>query len=194
EPGAPPVIDLLTRLMDKSWLHATTDGDAARYRQLETVKEYVITRLKEAGEEKIARDTHRDCFAQLAQSSNHELRGKRQRDALRTFDAEHENLKAAVAWSSAQRDGKTLQLVANLWRYWMMRGLATSGRLVLEDALASAPQEQKTERASALLGAGWLARFQGDSSSAQQRLMQSAELHREIGDLAGEAEARMHFT
>jgi tetratricopeptide (TPR) repeat protein len=84
-----------------------------------------------------------------------------------------------------------LRLVSGLWRYWLRRGLATRGRRALDDLVARAPQTQETAatRASALLGAGWMARFQGDHAAAQRQLTQSVALFSALGDRAGEAEA-----
>jgi predicted ATPase/DNA-binding winged helix-turn-helix (wHTH) protein len=193
---APSVIDVLSRLMDKSWLQGESPaGGAARYRLLETVREYALERLVEAGEKESICDRHSEHFSVLAEHLSRALRGTDQRPRLDVFDAEHENFRSALTWSAARDDTQALRLVAHLWRFWMMRGLATTGRHALEEALAHAPQgaEQSAWRASALLGAGWLARFQGDSAAAQRYLKESAELHHTLADTAGEAEALMNL-
>ena len=56
--AASSVVDLLMRLMDKSWLQtASRPGGAPRYRVLETVRQYASAQLLEAGEGELLRDS-----------------------------------------------------------------------------------------------------------------------------------------
>ena len=59
------VLDILTRLVDKSLLIAETGEKEARYRQLETVREYARDRLVESGEVTDTARRHRDWFLAL---------------------------------------------------------------------------------------------------------------------------------
>jgi len=186
------IVDLLTRLVDKSWVQASSKtGGIPRYRMLETVRQYANTRLLDAGEGELLRDRHRDYFCAAAEQMARAIRTSDQQIALTSFDAEQDNLQAALEWCSNGDATTALLLVSSLWRYWMTRGLATTGRRSLEEHLGQAPETPATSsaRASALLGAGWMARFQGDYAAARGQLTQSVALFRELGDRAGEAEA-----
>jgi predicted ATPase/DNA-binding winged helix-turn-helix (wHTH) protein len=186
------IVDLLTRLMDKSWVQVGSRlGGAPRYRLLETVRQYANTRLLDAGEVELLRNRHRDHFCSTAERMARALRSRDQQIAVAGFDAEHDNLQSALDWCANADAATGLQLVGSLWRYWMTRGLATSGRRALEDHLGQAPETPETAgpRANALLGAGWMARFQGDYIAAQRQLTQSIALFQELDDHVGEAEA-----
>ena len=185
----PDVVDLVVRLLDKSWLHIGGGAGDRRYRMLETVKQYANARLVDTGEAATVRDRHRDYFIAFAQRSARELRGREQRGAFMRFDAEHDNLCAALAWCGDAATG--LALANNLWRYWMLRSLASTGRRALDELLAQVPDSPATAaaRAHALLGAGWMARFQGDYETAEAQLSRSVALFAGTDDAAGEAEA-----
>ncbi len=57
---AADILDLLTQLADKSLVVVDTQGGEARYRLLETVRQYGLDRLLEAGETAVVRRRHRD--------------------------------------------------------------------------------------------------------------------------------------
>ena len=56
------VLDLLGSLVDQSLVIAEQRGPGTRYRLLETVREYALERLAEAGEEEALRGRHRDLL------------------------------------------------------------------------------------------------------------------------------------
>jgi predicted ATPase len=63
--GAGPgveVLDLLSRLVDKSLVTVQLEAEEVRYRLLETVRQYAAERLEEAGEGPAAQRRHRDHF------------------------------------------------------------------------------------------------------------------------------------
>jgi predicted ATPase/class 3 adenylate cyclase len=88
---ATDILDLLTSLVDKSLVLAETQCGEARYRLLETVRQYARDRLAEAGEEADVRTRHRAWYVALAERAEKEPRGPRQR-----IWREHENLRAAL--------------------------------------------------------------------------------------------------
>src|SRR5207245_364898 len=56
------ILDLLTSLVDKSLVVAEEQGPAVRYRLLQTMRQYALECLTEAGEVEAVRDRHRDTF------------------------------------------------------------------------------------------------------------------------------------
>src|SRR6266536_595371 len=66
------VLEVFARLVDKS-LVVAEDG---RYRLLETIREYAVRRLEEAGEVELARDLHLDHYL-VVESPGNRLRGHR---------------------------------------------------------------------------------------------------------------------
>jgi predicted ATPase len=69
------VLDLLTSLVDKSVvMYEDRDGNA-RYRLLETARQYASDRLVESGESDTIRDRHRDYFVAFADEAAPKLSG-----------------------------------------------------------------------------------------------------------------------
>src|SRR5205823_7140008 len=113
------VLDLLASLVEKSLvLYEEREGEG-RYRLLETVRQYARDRLLEAGEAAAVRGRHRDWFLALAEQAEPELRGPEQVVWLERLEREHDNLRAALAWSGAQGEGEAgLRLGGALKRFW----------------------------------------------------------------------------
>ncbi len=74
------VLDLLTSLVDKSLVvYEEAGGGVARYRLLETVRQYAPERLAERGEAEAVRGRHRDHFLALAEEAEAQLQPGRSR-------------------------------------------------------------------------------------------------------------------
>ena len=79
-----------------------------RYGLLETVRQYAADRLKEHDPEATAR-RHALWALALAETAEAELSGERQTQWFAALDAEHDNLRAALAYLDA-RSEKELEL------------------------------------------------------------------------------------
>jgi predicted ATPase/class 3 adenylate cyclase/Tfp pilus assembly protein PilF len=182
------VLDILSRLVDKSLLVAETEGSQARYRQLETIRQYARDRLLESGEARDALRGHRDWFlAMVARAEPEFFKGVESSEWLQRLDTEHDNLRAALQWSldepGEQRDG--LQLAAGMWRFWEIRGHLAEGRFWLESFLEATAGEVSPLQADAYTGAGILALMLGDHQAASALHERSLELHRQVGGPEG---------
>src|SRR5262245_18944158 len=87
------ILDLLGSLVDQSLVIAEEQGSAERYRLLETVRQYGMERLGEAGEEEeeeeeALRDRHRNYFLDLAEQAAPHLETGRQPEWLERLDPE----------------------------------------------------------------------------------------------------------
>ncbi|MEO3871730.1 BTAD domain-containing putative transcriptional regulator [Nonomuraea sp. B12E4] len=131
------VLDLLARLVDRSLVVVVADGPAGvRYRLLESVSEYCLARLADAGELDRARLAHLGHYLALAVQAEPGLYGDGQRDWLLRLDAEAGNMRAALDTAVARRDaGSATRLVNALAWYWFLRGRLAEGRRALETAL-----------------------------------------------------------
>ncbi len=106
-------------LVDKSLLRRAD----RRLRMLETVREYGIDRLRTEGREAGFRAAQARAMAGLAAREDARLRGPEVREALAWFDADDENLSAALRACAEQPglEGVGVRLVrACLWT-WLMR-------------------------------------------------------------------------
>ena len=97
------MLDLLTRLVDKSLVVADEHAGASRYRLLETIRQYAREQLMEAGEAEVngTRGRQLEFFLALARPPP-ALRGA-DRLWLARLEAEHDNLRAAPRSGPADR-------------------------------------------------------------------------------------------
>ncbi len=181
---AADILDLLTQLVDKSLVIVDAQGAEARYRLLETVRQYGHDRLLESEEAESARTRHCDFFLRLAESAEPELRGPGQRVWLDRLDKEYDNLWAALRWTKLEdsRAEAGLRFAGALWWFWYVGGHLTEGREWLEGVLSMHPGAFPSLRAKALQGAGRLAARQGDDARARLSYGESLVLCRELGD------------
>src|SRR5437763_4899470 len=98
------VLELLTRLADKSLLRVDHVGSDARYHLLSTVREYALERLAGASEEDAARRAHLRYFADLVEGVAPRLDGGREgplglERELDRLDAETPNLRVALEFA-----------------------------------------------------------------------------------------------
>ncbi len=159
---------------------------------LETIREFGLEQLRSHGEMGIARQRHAAFFLTVAEDAEQRLRGREQIDQLARLEAEHDNLRAALAWSQAAPDRVdiALRLAGALHWFWSLRGYFSEGRRWLEGALTrTGVEEPSPERVKALAGAALLAMNQDDYAIARAHLQQSISLGRALGDTAGVAYA-----
>jgi predicted ATPase/DNA-binding SARP family transcriptional activator len=131
------VLDLLARLVDRSLVVVVDAPAGVRYRLLESVSEYCLARLADAGETDRVRLAHLRHYVQLAETAEPELYGHGQREWLLRLDAEAANMRAALDTAIAQRAGDdAARLVNALAWYWVLRGRLAEGRRSLATALS----------------------------------------------------------
>ncbi len=101
------IIDKLTQLVDKSLVIADSTGESTRFRMLQTVQQYALEKLEQAGESKAIRARHRDHYTALFGSEVTAGYGWH----IAQAELEIDNLRAAFAWS---RQHGELELAARL--------------------------------------------------------------------------------
>lgn len=188
----PPVLDRLLRLIDKSLVVMEERDGQARYRLLEITRQYAAERLRASGAELACRERHRDWVLALAKSAAPKLLGPEQAIWLRRLEADHDNIRAALALSLVHPPDdaeNALGLVAALYRFWWRAGHRSEGRTWIERALSRAGAARSPAFARALNGAGALARAQGDYAVAWWSFETSLSIFRELGDERGIANA-----
>jgi predicted ATPase/DNA-binding SARP family transcriptional activator len=161
---AADIDDLLFALVDKSLLQPVESADAChsgrdaaaayagadtdalpRYRMLETLREYGIERLGQAGTITDVRRAHARFFRDLAEAAEPHLRRREQLVWLARLDAEGDNILAALRFAADSGDADTaIRLAASLAWYWSIVGQSTEGRAWLELAL-SVPGDSPAE-------------------------------------------------
>ncbi|MET8248109.1 BTAD domain-containing putative transcriptional regulator [Streptomyces sp. NPDC005202] len=157
------VLDLLGQLADKSLVWVEPGQDEARYRLLETIRQYAAERLRAAGELAATQARHQRFYLALAQARDREpLTGISGATSLE-LEADYDNLRAALRSLLRSDPDSALRLAVALRVFWSERGRLAEGRRWLDDTLAAAP-EPTPQRARALMGQGVLAIRLGDGS------------------------------
>jgi non-specific serine/threonine protein kinase len=179
----PTLLDVLTRLVDRSLINVERQGDDTRFRMLETIREYACEKLDAAGETARLRQRHRDFFIAFAEQAEPQLKGAAQFEWLDRLEVEHDNWRAA--WDCAiESDAElALRLASALLDFWWMRGNPGEGREWLAKLLPRTESWGQTARRARALGiAGQLAYLQRDFASARALLVQSLAMARTAGD------------
>jgi len=178
------VLDLLTSLANKSLV--VPDGNGARYRMLETIRDYARDRLQEGGESVALRVRHCQYFVKFAEDAEPHLEGGEDQPVwLAQLDVEHDNLRGALGWSLEEPAGAEvgLRLTGALYRFWAHRGHAHEGQQWCEAALARTAGTPPTpSRLKALHALGTLTWRLGDITGARLLLEQALAMSRELSD------------
>ncbi len=183
------ILDLLTQLVDKSLVVMEIHSGEARYRLLETVRQYAQDRLHEAGDTDNVRQRHRDWYLHLAEQAAPELGGPQQVLWFARLEREHDNLRVALEWSKLEKGGAEagLRLTGALRGFWARRGHWREGREWLEAALVRSTEVSPLVSSGALLGATHFARRRGDYGLATTLGQKGLALCRALGDKDGTA-------
>lgn len=115
----------LSMLVEQSLVRPVGDGDGElRFTMLETIREYAVEQLVASGEELALRRVHAYYYLTLAETAEPALRGPDLLGRLERLEMEHDNLRAALAWSLADTGDAELgvRLAAALGRFWFLKG------------------------------------------------------------------------
>ena len=173
------VADLLGRLVDKSLVVTEDMSGGYRYRLLEPMRQYAFERLVEAGEADAVERSHLAFYLELARAADPE--GAANGQSGHQLEADHDNLRAALAWALREEPEKALRLAVHTWPMWMAGSHFQEGSRWLHAALAAAP-EPTPLRAEALRAACGLEIRLGRTSRLGQLGTERVAIFRGAGD------------
>jgi predicted ATPase/DNA-binding NarL/FixJ family response regulator len=181
---AEDLLDLVAGLVDKSVIARDDEGhnEQARYRMLETVRDFGQEQLVQAGEREALRRRHRHWHQQLVTQAATEWISERQAYWMARLIREHPNLRAVVEYCLAEpgQAEAVLYIAVNLpGLYWWSTGLFGEGRRWLDLALAQATAPTAL-RARALLLNGLMAITQNQAEVGLRLLDEGEILAREL--------------
>jgi predicted ATPase/DNA-binding SARP family transcriptional activator len=186
--GDTDVLDRIGSLVDESLLRRVDGAFGPRFAMLETIREYALARLRESGAEEDARNRHAAYFLRLAETAGGALTaGTVYDEPLAQLDAEHDNLRGAIAWAAGagEIEGEVRMAVA-LRQYWLLRGELAEARRVFEGAIERSASAEPRLHALALVHGGLFPYRQGDVEEAKDIWTRAHDLYVELGD-EGEA-------
>lgn len=109
----------ITGLVDKSILILDEQNGPARYRLLETIREYGRERLLDRGEEREFLARHRDHYLRLAERVRREWFGPGQLELFAKLRAVQANIRAVLEYclATSEKRGTGLRIAASLCRF-----------------------------------------------------------------------------
>jgi len=173
---SPAVLDLLTHLVDKSMVRVDHTHPVARYRFLESIRQFLHGRLVESGEAERIRALHLEHFLSLVESVEPEIAFGNSERLLAMLELEHDNLEAALDFADATgRREQALRLAASMTLFWELRGHLGRGSRWLARLLDQADAEPTPWRGRACWGAAHIGLYGGDVATMGIRAPEALE-------------------
>jgi predicted ATPase/class 3 adenylate cyclase len=179
-------LDAVEAMLDASLVRRTSSsaGDV-RLRLLQTVREFAIDRLREAGQEAPTRSRHAKWFLRLAEdaaprfTTGEEVPGK--------IELEHDNVRSALRWMIDSGDANgAMRLGAAMWRFWQLRSHLAEGRRWLTEIVVMDPGAEPTlARGRAVMALGSIAYWQNDFEATRSLYREALEILRAVSDERG---------
>jgi predicted ATPase/DNA-binding SARP family transcriptional activator len=179
----PDALDFLMRLREFSLVEADESAGQVRFRLLETLREFGAEQLGPDERAALAR-RHAAYYLAMAQQAEAEFCSPAQETWLERLEADHPNLRTALAWCQSESGDVELglRLGAALWWFWHLRDHDAEGRGQLERLLARSEGVPLAVRARAQACAGLLSFWQGDLESASALSQESLAVAQTLGD------------
>jgi predicted ATPase/class 3 adenylate cyclase/DNA-binding CsgD family transcriptional regulator len=181
------VLDHVGALVDKSMVVVEEGDIQKRYRLLETLREYALDRLVDAGEYDQTMRRHGQYFLTLAREAESELVGPKSRHWLQRLQLEIDNFRVALAWALEAEPISALRIAGSLGQFWYATGLIAEGRQWLRRVEAHFEPAPADDVVRVLAASAKLAFGQGDYTSERAYLEAMGSVRRSQGDPAGEA-------
>jgi non-specific serine/threonine protein kinase len=175
------VLDLLTRLVEKSLVQLDEQSASPRYRMLETIRQYGHQKAAESADTQPLNNRHLEHVLRFAEAAEPHFFHPDQLDWYASTDAELDNVRAALEWSveSGQFD-LGLRITNALHRYWVARLFWREATGWLDRLLAlSEAGSHDPLRAKALFISGHITQYY-DPIAARHRAEASLRLARAL--------------
>jgi predicted ATPase/DNA-binding CsgD family transcriptional regulator len=185
------IFETVVRLVDKSVLIRAEpsdegSGQLARYRMLDTIREFGAEQLASSGTEAATRNRFIDRYLAKARYFSEHLLDDDQLDRFRELRREHANIRAALEYTLSaddrHRDRDGAELATALYGYWHMSGGLREGRYWLAKVLDRFPDPSSPERGRALAVRGYLGAMQGEAQEAVADATEGTRIGVELGD------------
>ncbi|WP_199195779.1 LuxR C-terminal-related transcriptional regulator [Nocardia sp. MDA0666] len=176
------VLDVIDALVDKSVLER--DGtDDARYRMLETLREFGQEELHSAGDDNRIARRHRDWFDRLTARADAEWIGPSQSSWVWRLRHDHANLRAALEYSLTEPGEAdiALPMAQRIVEYWTLRGANREARTRLDRALAATSPDHPA-RAYGLATSAQFSIWLSDIPGTLTRLDEADKIAADRGD------------
>jgi predicted ATPase/tRNA A-37 threonylcarbamoyl transferase component Bud32 len=176
------ILSLLSQLVDKSLVNTEHQEDeSVRYSYLMPLHQYSLHKLVESGEEEKYRKRHLSYYLNMVEQAYKE-QFESQLKWLNELELEHENLIAALNWSSTECNEDFILLAGYMGWFWYLHGHILLGIDFLEKALSKDTEKSEAyARISAELGR--LLWYTANTSRALKMMTESLDFWRQHKNL-----------
>jgi tetratricopeptide (TPR) repeat protein len=190
------ILDLVTRLVDKSLVTFENMNGSARYDMLETIRQYAREKLVQAGEIEFLRRKHLEYFAGFTEKIALKLWRSKQVYWMDRLEQEHDNLRTALEWSLCGECGSDLllpgmRIASAVSLFWLVRGHWNEAwiwmRRLLDSPIAMDLHDPVKTRL--LYAAGFIVKSLGDILKSRELFELAAQEARAQQDQSGHAYA-----
>ncbi len=177
------VLDVLTRLVDKSMVQVDHAPTSLGYRFLDTVRQFLLQRLTESGEAETLRARHLAYFVALAERAAPHVALRDGAALLAMLEAQHANLESALEFADESgRRESALRLATAMALFWELRGHLGRGGRWLARLLDQHDVEPSVHRARTCWAAAHIGLYAGDLETMSTRAPQALELADRVDD------------
>ncbi|HKP15760.1 MAG TPA: BTAD domain-containing putative transcriptional regulator [Gemmatimonadaceae bacterium] len=180
------ILDGVSALVDKSIVAMEPGDGVARYRLLETVRQYGLERLKESGERPAQEDRYVGYYLGVIENAAPNLVGGSNAPTLiAELVAEQDNLRACSCWAIGRDDRAevALRFVGAMYWFWYALGQFREARDLTDRALALQADCAPLFRGRALVSSALTALAQGEYPLACRHFEEAFPLLRQAGDV-----------
>lgn len=176
-------LDLVSKLVDKSWVRVELGEDrVARYRLLETTREFARELLDAAGEGETIGQRHADYYSNLVVKAGERIEGPDELETQRLLERVYDNVRIALQWGlDHQQIETTYGMVRTLSTFWSIRERGSEGRIWIEKAIELVP-ETYPEKVKLLQQATLYTLLLGDLDAAVRHSGQAIEVATKLGE------------
>lgn len=182
------VLDLLSRLVDRSLVTIDRSATTSRFSMLETVKEFAARELAASGDQAETILRHAEWCLGLAESAA--FLGPDQASWEVDLSAEYENLRIALLRSIDAGEAATALRLGTALGWWWFFGNRDEGRALLNQVLEATDGTQHPARVASLLARARLDLF-GPTQTSITAAHQALELAERLEDTHRAAEAKV---
>jgi predicted ATPase/DNA-binding CsgD family transcriptional regulator len=182
-------LDLLASLVEKSLVTVEEHGRIARYRLLESVRQYGLERLEDARETDALRAAHCEFFVAVVEAVDPLMGTAREPEALAMLDPEAANITAATEWAIANAPRDALRLCAALFLWWRATGRFIEAEDAYARSLAASQGQPPQLIASVLSRRSFMSLASGNPEAAMEQGTEALALAEAVGDHVSAADS-----
>jgi tetratricopeptide (TPR) repeat protein len=182
--AAVDVFELLAVLVARSLVVADTEGVDARYRLLETIRQYAQEHLDDSGDGDRLRAAHAAYFAGFAEVAIPNIVGPDGIEWEQRFKREYDNVRGALTWAADTGDVDLALRLLSMWDTPYLlndAGVVSTVTWACDTALAIPEAAEHPRYPAALTTAGMMAWAQGAQELAQRRCEEALAAEQRLG-------------